>query len=147
MSSENDKAAGKPSGEGMFRWAVLGLLALTVISISGLTYMFLAGTRSAVREAKAFGRALPEIAEAFQSQNITTTFRSALPELTSTGNGNLELATATVVETVTRADERKVLWDRFSLGETVVELRMPVTYRYHVRLDDPWELEADGSVC
>ncbi|ANM30435.1 hypothetical protein ABI59_13915 [Acidobacteria bacterium Mor1] len=131
----------------MFRWAVLGLVALVLLIGAFFGYKVLSGTERAVEEAKAFGRALPEIAEAFQSQNITTTFQSALPELASTGTGNLEVATATVVETVTRADERKVLWDRFSLGETVVELRVPVTYRYHVRLDDPWELEAQGSVC
>jgi hypothetical protein len=34
-----------------------------------------------------------------------------------------------------------VLFDLVSLGSTVSEIRVPVTYRYHLRLQDPWHLE------
>ena len=45
------------------------------------------------------------------------------------------------------ADERRILWDRFSLGETVSEIRVPVTYRYHLRLADAWEIEISDQTC
>ena len=48
---------------------------------------------------------------------------------------------------ITRSDERRVLWDTFSLGVTTTEIRVPVTYRYHLRLSDDWRLEVDGQVC
>ena len=34
-----------------------------------------------------------------------------------------------------------------SLGTTVSEIQVPVTYRYHVRLDGEWRLEIDEHTC
>ncbi|MEE8522930.1 MAG: hypothetical protein V3T72_03280, partial [Thermoanaerobaculia bacterium] len=33
------------------------------------------------------------------------------------------------------------------LGTTVTEVRVPVTYRYHLRLSDPWRLEVSEHTC
>lgn len=33
------------------------------------------------------------------------------------------------------------------LGKTVSEISVPVTYRYHLVLRDPWRLEVSGSTC
>jgi len=33
------------------------------------------------------------------------------------------------------------------LGDTVSEIRAPVTYRYHVRLSETWRLASRGNVC
>jgi len=93
------------------------------------------------------GEQLDSIAESFRTGTITETFVSALPELTAGGSGKLELATATSTETFNRTDELRVLWDWVSLGETVVEIRVPVTYRYHLRMDDPWRLQISGQTC
>ena len=40
-----------------------------------------------------------------------------------------------------------VAWNLIPLGTTVTEIRVPVTYRYHVRLDEPWRLEVEGQNC
>src|SRR5204863_7545034 len=32
-------------------------------------------------------------------------------------------------------------------GKTVSEIRVPVTYRYHLRLSDPWQLDVLGQSC
>lgn len=37
--------------------------------------------------------------------------------------------------------------DLVSLGTTVAEIRVPVTCRYHARLDEPRHLEVRGSEC
>jgi hypothetical protein len=83
----------------------------------------------------------------FRQQSITETFLSALPTLARTPGGTLELATATSTETLVRADERTTLWDMIYLGKTISEISVPVTYRYHVNLRDPWRLEVSGNTC
>lgn len=87
------------------------------------------------------------IAAKFRQQHITETFTSALPTLARTPGGNLELATATSTETLTRTDERTVAWDMVYLGKTVSEISVPVTYRYHLNLRDTWKLDVAGNTC
>ncbi len=87
------------------------------------------------------------IAAKFRQAHITETFTSALPKLARTPGGNLELATSTSTETLTRADERTIAWDMIYLGKTVSEISVPVTYRFHLQLRDPWKLEVVGNTC
>src|SRR5947208_16730471 len=81
------------------------------------------------------------------SGNITKTFLAAIPEISATGAGNLELATSHQTETFRAEDEESIFWDKLYLGKTVSEIRVPVTYRYHLRLSDPWRLDASGPTC
>ncbi len=87
------------------------------------------------------------VAHGFLSANITETFLASIPEIDAGGSGNLEVAEAEITETFTHSDERWVFWDSVSLGTTVSEIKVPVTYRYHLRLDDPWRLEVSGQTC
>ncbi|KAF0181693.1 MAG: hypothetical protein FD161_366 [Limisphaerales bacterium] len=87
------------------------------------------------------------LAAKFRQQTITETFLSALPTLARTPGGALELATATATETLARADEKTIAWDMIYLGKTVSEISVPVTYRYHLVLRDPWKLEVSGNTC
>lgn len=87
------------------------------------------------------------LAEKFRQQRITETFTAALPTLARTPGGNLELATALATETLTRTDERTIAWDLLYLGKTVSEISVPVTYRYHLALRDPWKIEVVGHTC
>jgi hypothetical protein len=77
----------------------------------------------------------------FSAQHITRTFVAALPNLTR--ELNLEVATSRQVEFFERTDQRSILG--VSLGTNTAQLRLPVTYRYHLRLADPWRLEVQGS--
>lgn len=99
------------------------------------------------RMAEGTGKVLTEAAASFWSGNVTESFVSGLPELDPNGSGNLELATFKNTETLTRKDEIRVLWDVFSLGTTESEIRVPVTYRYHLRLSDEWNVRIVGSTC
>ena len=94
----------------------------------------------AVRKAEA-------IAEKFMGGNITRTFVAAIPEISSTGAGHLELATSDQTETFRAEDEKSIFWDKLYLGKTISEIRVPVTYRYHLRLSDPWRLDVAGQTC
>ena len=102
---------------------------------------------SAGRTVHAVGERIAEIGERFHTGTITHTFVSSIPRIHGTGSGNLELAVVEVDELLSVSDDRRILWDRISLGETVAEIRVPVTYRYHLRLGDDWRLAIDEHTC
>jgi hypothetical protein len=92
-------------------------------------------------------KSIPEMAARFQTGTITTTFKESIPVVTSTQGDVLELATARSDELFHREDTKTIFWNTLFLGTTVSEIRVPVTFRYHVRLSDPWRLAARGNVC
>jgi hypothetical protein len=92
-------------------------------------------------------KSLPEIAGKFKTGTITTTFKESIPEVTSTQGDILELATSRSDEFFRREDSMSILRNTIFLGATVSEIRVPVTFRYHVRLSDSWRLAARGNVC
>jgi hypothetical protein len=128
-----------------WRWplvvALVALLAYVAVDRACRGVVHAPGT--AIREAAEAARG---IAERFRTGRITTTFTAALPRL-DPGGARLEVAAFESVETFTRTDTRAVFFDLLSLGTNVTEIRVPVTYRYHVRLDDPWRLDVREQVC
>ncbi len=87
-----------------------------------------------------------DLAEGFSSTTITETFTAAIPRLGSEGM-LLEVATLEATEIFERRDEKRALFELVPLGTTVSEIRVPVTYRYHIRLEDPWTLDVSDGVC
>jgi hypothetical protein len=79
----------------------------------------------------------------FTNENITASFVAAIPTITR--ELNLEVATALQTETFTRSSAKTMLWGLVDLGTNVVQVRVPVTYRYHIRLREPWELKVQGE--
>jgi hypothetical protein len=144
QTDEADHAKGRPKNSSLpamlssLRWPV-ALVAMGLIVLVAYTWT--------VRSTKEVGARIGRIAEQFRTGTITNRFLAAIPELSSAGTGHLELATAEVTETFSRSEERRIFWDWISLGETVTEIRVPVTYRYYVRLADPWRLEISGQTC
>jgi len=132
-----------------FRWPLV-LIALMV-----LAYLLWRDTFSRVDRAAgavsnvaaAAARGAEELAGKFWSGDVTESFVAAIPEVQSAGGGRLEVATARVTETLTRSDERRILWDAISLGTTVSEIKVPVTYRYHLPLEGPWRIEIQQGTC
>jgi hypothetical protein len=76
----------------------------------------------------------------FDQQNITHTFISAIPTLTR--EMNLEVATSRQTEVLERKHSHQFLG--LDLGTNFAQIKVPVTYRYHIRLFDPWKLEIAG---
>lgn len=87
------------------------------------------------------------LAESFRTENITTTFVSAIPRIAPDSGAKLELVAIEAVESFSRVSDRRIFFDLVPLGATVSEIRVPVTYRYHLRLDDPWRIEVDDHSC
>jgi hypothetical protein len=103
--------------------------------------------RAAADAISEIGKSAANVAERFKSGAITTTFVAAIPHLVPDGGTKLELAAYEAMEIFTRSDDRRVLFDLIPLGTTISEIRVPVTYRYHLRLDEPWKLEVRDHAC
>lgn len=131
------------------RWPVtLLVVALLGVHLSGRACQTVEETSE--RPAETVERAVEAastIAERFRSGRITTTFLADIPRLVVDGGSRLEVATFEATETFTRTDERRVAFDLIPLGRTEAEIRVPATYRYHVRLDDPWRIEVRDQSC
>lgn len=91
--------------------------------------------------------AVERLAESFRQGKITETFIASLPVAADAGRGRLEVATLEATETLRREDDQTVLWNMLPLGTTTVEIRVPVVYRYHLDLAEPWEVLVEGRVC
>ena len=131
------------------RWPVV-ILALAV-----LAYLVLHQIGQTARESgqaateviRGLGESAVDIAASFKSGTITNTFISAIPAFSNDGGVRLEVSAFEAVEVLRSSDELRIGWDLIPLGTTVTEIRVPVTYRYHLRLDEPWRLEVEGQTC
>lgn len=132
-----------------FRWpaVVLTLGLVGYLAVHQVTRTAREGGRAAAGMVREFGDGAVNIAAAFRSGTITNTFISAIPTFAPDSGARLELAAFEAVETMRSTDELRIAWDFIPLGTTVSEIRVPVTYRYHLRLDEPWRLEVEGQSC
>jgi hypothetical protein len=131
------------------RWPVvilvLGLVAYLVVHQIGRTAR--ESGQAATEIVRELGEGAVDIAAAFKSGTITRTFISAIPSFSPDSGARLELASFEAVEILRSSDELRIAWDLIPLGTTVTEIRVPVTYRYHLRFDEPWLLEVEDQAC
>jgi hypothetical protein len=130
-----------------FPWATAIIAAAGVIVAAFVLYAYLRtarGIKDTVDKVVSVG---PEIARNFLTGNITQTFRESIPQITSTQGDILEVAVSRADESFKRTDEKWAGWGWVYLGTTIAEIRVPVSFRYHIRLSDPWRLAARGQTC
>ena len=133
----------------LLRWpvAIVLVAVLTVVAL----WRRLAAVEAAGRAPTALPGAaadrLAGIARGLLTGNVTERFLAAIPTVAPSSGGRLEVAVAESVEALARSDERRAFWDLVPLGTTTVELRVPVTYRYHLRLDERWAVEVKDGFC
>ncbi len=127
--------------------AILALILVTGLAVCAVAL----AVGFALREAKdAAGSAVQRvegIAAAFKQGRIDKTFHDELTRIFPVGGGNLEVFVFETTQTLESRDELNVAWGLLPLGKTVTSLKVPVTYRYHIRLDDPWQVNLQGNVC
>lgn len=129
-----------------FRWP-LALIVVALLIFLVYRETLRQGEAVVTGTVDALARGAENVTRNLLTGNVTESFLAAIPKIQNSGGGKLEVATAEAVETFQRSDERRVLWDAFSLGTTVSEIQVPVTYRYHLRLEDPWRIEVAGPIC
>ncbi|MDB6032647.1 MAG: hypothetical protein JWM16_2985, partial [Verrucomicrobiales bacterium] len=124
-------------------YELLPTLAWPCAALGVATLFFLAYRLSRQKELALAGTSPVPSDQLFTQEHITQTFISAIPTLTQ--ELNLEVATAQQVETFERIDEKRVFWGWMNLGTNTARIRVPVTYRFHIRLYETWRLEVNGS--
>jgi hypothetical protein len=132
-----------------FRWPVVAVVLAVVayLVVVQVSRSFRDSGRAAVDAVRGVGEEAVNIAAAFKTGTITTTFTAAIPSFAPDSGTLLELAAFEATETLRSSDELRIAWDLIPLGTTSAEIRVPVTYRYHIRLDEPWRLEVSGQNC
>ncbi|MDX2128662.1 MAG: hypothetical protein SFU91_06460 [Chloroherpetonaceae bacterium] len=75
-------------------------------------------------------------------------FYSSIPQIFRTPGGDLELARVEVTESLTRELSNKTFLG-ISIPKTASysEIKVPVTYRYHITLSNPWEINVREGIC
>ncbi len=87
------------------------------------------------------------LAEHFQKQTISHSFRENVRRIASTQGDVLELATLDTEETVTKYDTKTLFNDAVYLGTSVAEIRAMVVFRYHLKLSDEWDMSVENGRC
>lgn len=85
---------------------------------------------------------LREVAAAFRTGTVTTTFRGYATEVA--GTTRLQFAELRQEEAFERRDSEALLWGALALPDVVVEARAPVTYTYFLDLDKEWRFRLEG---
>jgi hypothetical protein len=85
-----------------------------------------------------------EIARAFHSGTITTTFLSYATEVR--GTTSLQVATLSQREVFERKDEATTFWGTLALPDVVVRATAPVEYTYTLDLEREWLFDLRGHV-
>jgi hypothetical protein len=127
-------------------WALAtAAVAIVAIVVGAGLYVF-RSVRSLPGEVVQGGRKalqdLGQVAAAFRTGTVTTTFRSYATEVT--GTTRLQFAELRQQEVFERRDTEAIFWGALSLPDVVVEARAPVTYTYFLDLEKEWRFRFDG---
>jgi hypothetical protein len=129
----------RPAGAWALAFAAVAIVALL---LAGGLYL-VRSARSLPTELVESGRqALVDVAAAFRTGTVTTTFRSDAARLR--GTTRLQFAELRQLETFERRDAESILWGTLALPDVVVEARAPVVYSYYVDLEKEWRFHLEG---
>ncbi len=87
-----------------------------------------------------------EFVKLFQPEKVIQTFHEWRELTVKSGTGSqLEIATAEVTERFSRSTNYKVFGTNVPLSTNFSEITVPATYRFHIDLNDEWNLSPDGK--
>ncbi len=128
-------------------------LAITIIVVTALllaTTVVIYLTRTAksaalqtVEVARQGLTALKDIASAFRSGEIATSFSSYTTQIE--GSSRFQFATIDQLELFERSDSQTAFWGQLELPRVVVEARAPVEYSYFLDLNGAWHFVLEDS--
>jgi hypothetical protein len=125
----------------------VAVIAVALILTGALVYVF-RSARSLPAEMAETGRKalseLREVAAAFRTGSVTTTFRGDATSVA--GTTRLQFAELRQDEVFERRDAAAVLWGTLALPDVVVEARAPVAYTYFLDLDKEWRFRLEQGV-
>lgn len=87
-----------------------------------------------------------ELVKLFQPQEVIKTFHEWRELTVASGTGShLEIATAEASERFARTTNFEVFGKKLPMSTSVSEITVPATYRFHIDLNDEWNLTSDGK--
>lgn len=145
LQSEHDHPQKRPrpvARYGLFSGLVLARWPIAIVagSVCALALVFVT-----TKVQKATDNAL-NLPPATQT-DVTQRFESYITRLRDAGQGTLEVAILEETAVVSRTEETSLLWGLIQGGKDIAEIRVPVTYRFHVRLDKPWQVRTHDNVA
>jgi hypothetical protein len=138
MTEEPLASEPRPSS-GCVRWLAIILLVFSLVA-GVLTWKFY----GLLKEGVAWLKDLPG---RMVTQTLTESFRESVTKISSTNGDILEVAILEQDETFLKYDMKTLFNEMIYLGTTTSEIRVPVVYRYHIKLTDDWQLKVDGKRC
>ena len=144
--------ASLPPKKPAFPWNILiiavSLIMLTIIVLAYIIFKDAGkAVGSTIQKVETIFKTIPDAAEKFKTGTITRTFTEHIPEVSSTYGDVLEITTSRSEEEFSRSDSKNIAWNLIYLGTTVSTIRVPATFRYHIRLSDSWRLASKDKVC
>lgn len=127
------------SGGGCLRWVIILILGVTL-----LTGLLMWKSFALLGNAFAWIKELPS---RMVTQTLSESFRESVTRISSTNGDILEVATLEQDETLMKYDMKTLFNELVYLGTTSSEIRVPVFYRYHIKLSDSWDLHVEGKRC
>lgn len=84
-----------------------------------------------------------------ETEVIEKEFVAGIPDIFRARGGNLELAGFKSNETLRRKNIAKIPGTNYTIPgtRTTSMVQVPVTYRYHLQLSDPWKIEVVNHSC
>ena len=146
MATTREPTPPQPERAPHWPWALAtAVVAAVAIVTAGAVYVF-HSARSLPADVMESGRRalqqLGEVAAAFRTGTVTTTFRGDAARLR--GTARLQFVELKQLESFERRDAESVLWGTLALPDVVVEAHAPVTYSYYVDLDREWRFRLEG---
>lgn len=117
---------------------------IVLIAVGGALYVFKSCRDLPKEVISTTGRALSEVAAAFNRGTFTTSFVSYATTVTNTHY--LQFATLKQSEIFTRKEETSTGFGYIPLPEVVVEARAPVEYTYYLDLNAEWRFDLRDNV-
>lgn len=122
---------------GCLKWVGLTMVGVSLIA-GAVVWKFIEESAGVVQ---GVGDFFHSVADKMHTRSVEETFRERITQVVSTEGDILELARVESEETFTRADSRSLFGEMLYIGTTSSEIRVPVIYRYHLKLSDEWKIE------
>jgi len=144
MSTPGPEADGPERARARSAWATaLASVVVAVVLVGAVALLFRTARRLPSDVVESGRQALRDVAAAFRTGTVTTTFRSDSTRLR--GTTRLQFAELRQTETFERRDAASILWGTLALPDVVVQAHAPVVYSYYVDLDKEWRFRLDGK--
>jgi len=115
------------------------IVLLALIATSGALVFFFMTQQSAKDMFRSVTGHIPD-------NNLNNLFSEQL-KVQSTNGNTLEVAIATSTENFSRESVYSMFGKKVWLSDTKAAVSVPATYRYHVRLDESWQLHTSDRTC